>query len=352
MKMRALLAVVPLIVLTACGSGGDAETSTTTGTADAGASSGAESSSAPATLGPELPPATAVAEPIDDALLPTATGAFGEKPTISFPDVEPPQTLQRQILTEGDGAVAEQGNTVVVNYYGVVWDGTEPFDNSYDREAPFTFAIGGQVISGWSLGLEGVPAGSRVLLTIPPANGYGAAGSGESIPGGATLAFVVDVIEVFGSDATGDPDAAPQEQDPKLPQVSGAMTGAPTVEVPADAVEPTELVVAIINEGSGEPIADGDVLAQMVFYDWTGALQQSTWPSEENEASGAPVGPQTITVTTTAEATPTENPLGQLVGVPLGSRVMLILPATPADQATGNPGQPTTVAVLDLVAQV
>lgn len=353
MKMRAVLAVVPLFVIAACGSGGTADSSTSSAATSGTEAVGTEavSSSAAATLGPDLPPATAVAEPIDEALLPTASGKFGEKPTITFPDTPPVTSLQRQILTEGDGPVAEEGDTVIVNYYGVVWGGTEPFDNSYDRGEPFNFAIGGQVITGWSIGLEGVAAGSRVLLTIPPENGYGAAGSGDTIPGGSTLSFVVDVIEVFGSDATAQADAAPQEQDPTLPQVSGEMTEEPTVEIPADAVEPTELVVEVINQGTGAPIEDGSVMAQMVFVDWTGAKLQSTWPTEENQASGAPVGPQTLTIATAAEATPTENPLGELVGIPLGSRVMLILPATAADATAGTEAQPATVAVVDLIAQ-
>lgn len=351
MKMRAVLAVVPLFVIAACGSGGDADSgNSAAATTASGAESSVESSAAP-TLGPDLPPATAVAEPVDEALLPTASGEFGDKPTITFPDSPPVPSLQRQILSEGDGPVAEPGNTVVVDYYGVVWGGTEPFDNSYDAGKPFNFQIGGQVISGWSIGLEGVAAGSRVLLTIPPENGYGAAGSGETIPGGSTLSFVVDVIEVFGTDATAQADAAPQEQDPALPQISGEMTAEPTVEIPAGAVEPADLVVEVINLGTGEPIVDGSVMAQMVFVDWTGAKLQSTWPTEENEATGATVGPQTLTVTTSAEASPAENPLGQLVGIPVGSRVMLILPATAADPAAGTEAQPATIAVVDLIAQ-
>ena len=43
------------------------------------------------------------------------------------------------------------------------------------------------------VGLEGVPVGSRVLLQIPPAFGYGSQGSG-SIPPNATLWFLIDVI--------------------------------------------------------------------------------------------------------------------------------------------------------------
>ena len=51
------------------------------------------------------------------------------------------------------------------------------------------------LIQGWTIGLTGVKVGSRVLLQIPPAYGYGAQGSG-TIPGNATLWFVIDVLAV------------------------------------------------------------------------------------------------------------------------------------------------------------
>ena len=41
--------------------------------------------------------------------------------------------------------------------------------------------------------------GSRVLLQIPPAYAYGAQGSGSTIPGNATLWFVIDVVKAKAS---------------------------------------------------------------------------------------------------------------------------------------------------------
>ena len=52
----------------------------------------------------------------------------------------------------------------------------------------------GAVIKGWDDALAGVAVGSRVMLQIPPALGYGKEGSGEDIPGGATLYFLIDVL--------------------------------------------------------------------------------------------------------------------------------------------------------------
>lgn len=129
--------------------------------------------------------------------LPTASGSFGDKPTITFPGTPAPDGLQVQVLEAGDGAVVEAGDTIVVNYFGQVWDGSV-FDTSYDRGQTISFPIGmGMVIGGWDDGLVGQTIGSRVLLSIPPEHGYGERGVPQAgIKGGDTLVFVVDVVGV------------------------------------------------------------------------------------------------------------------------------------------------------------
>ena len=65
-----------------------------------------------------------------------------------------------------------------MQYTGVIWRTKKVFDSSWSRKQPYTTEIGvGQVIKGWDTGLVGQTVGSRVLLVIPPADGYGSAGS-------------------------------------------------------------------------------------------------------------------------------------------------------------------------------
>jgi peptidylprolyl isomerase len=111
---------------------------------------------------------------------------------VSEPALDTP--VQRVVLTEGTGAAVKATDTVTVNYLGEVYQGTAPFDESYSK-TPLTSPLSG-LIQGWSIGLTGVKVGSRVLLQIPPAFGYGAEGSGADIPGNATLWFVIDVLKV------------------------------------------------------------------------------------------------------------------------------------------------------------
>jgi peptidylprolyl isomerase len=111
---------------------------------------------------------------------------------IAEPDLSAP--VQRIVLKEGTGPEVKASDTVTVNYFGETYQAKDPFDESYSK-TPLTSPLSG-LIQGWSIGLTGVKVGSRVLLQIPPAYGYGAEGSGDTIPGNATLWFVIDVISV------------------------------------------------------------------------------------------------------------------------------------------------------------
>jgi peptidylprolyl isomerase len=81
----------------------------------------------------------------------------------------------------------------------VIWKTNKTFDSSWSRSSPFAFNIGaGQVVKGWDQGLVGKTVGSRVMLVIPPAYGYGSAGASQAgISGTDTLVFVVDIIGTF-----------------------------------------------------------------------------------------------------------------------------------------------------------
>jgi peptidylprolyl isomerase len=77
-----------------------------------------------------------------------------------------------------------------------VYGGKKPFDESYSKGQPTSFPIGvGQVVPGWDKTLVGTKVGSRVLLAIPPKDGYGESGNPQAgIKGTDTLYFVVDVL--------------------------------------------------------------------------------------------------------------------------------------------------------------
>ena len=129
------------------------------------------------------------------SLFAEASGSFGQKPTLTFPDAQPSQELEVRVLSRGDGPLVEAGDDLEVHYLGQTWNGNV-FDNSYDRGSSISFPIGvGAVIGGWDDGLVGQQVGSRVLLSIPPHLGYGERGNpAAGIRGTDTLVFVVDIV--------------------------------------------------------------------------------------------------------------------------------------------------------------
>jgi len=124
-------------------------------------------------------------------------GDLSAKPAVSVDSsAEPPSQLVSEDLVEGGGAEIARGDNADVQYVGVSWSTGHEFDSSWDRGAqPFSFPVGaGRVIAGWDQGVQGMRAGGRRLLVIPPDMGYGDHGAGGVIAPGETLVFVVDAL--------------------------------------------------------------------------------------------------------------------------------------------------------------
>jgi FKBP-type peptidyl-prolyl cis-trans isomerase len=133
--------------------------------------------------------ASAPSEPVADATAATGTATM---------------PMQKIELAPGAGAEIKSGQTALVHYTGWLYDAAAPenkgkkFDSSVDRNEPFEFPVGeGMVIKGWDEGVVGMKVGGKRRLVIPPEMGYGARGAGGGlIPGGATLVFDVELVEI------------------------------------------------------------------------------------------------------------------------------------------------------------
>lgn len=94
-------------------------------------------------------------------------------PTKDMPDLSKlsfksgPEGLAYHLITKGDGAQVQKGQTAVVHYTGWLMDGKK-FDSSRDRGNTFEFVLGqGRVIRGWELGVAMMKIGDRYLLKLP-----------------------------------------------------------------------------------------------------------------------------------------------------------------------------------------
>nr|XP_002738145.2 PREDICTED: peptidyl-prolyl cis-trans isomerase FKBP15-2-like [Saccoglossus kowalevskii] len=105
-------------------------------------------------------------------------------------------TIERTHIPKTCDFAAEDGDTLSIHYRGTLEDKTE-FDSSYNRNRPFSFTLGeGQVIKGWDIGIKDMCIGEKRTLTIPSDKGYGDRGSPPKIPGGATLIFETELLDI------------------------------------------------------------------------------------------------------------------------------------------------------------
>ncbi len=131
----------------------------------------------------------------DDADLPkVGTNTDGKAPSIEVPKATAPKKLVAEYVLEGDGEKVAADDSVLVQYKGVLWDGGKEFDSSYANKQLVSFSLQ-QVVKGWAQGLTGKKVGSRVLIVIPPALGYGdKPPQGSGIKKDSTLVFSVDIL--------------------------------------------------------------------------------------------------------------------------------------------------------------
>ena len=115
----------------------------------------------------------------------TEKGALQTESGLIYMDIRP-----------GSGASPQGSDTVKVNYRGTLIDGTE-FDSSYKRNQPAQFPLSG-VIKCWTEGVQKMKVGGKARLVCPSDIAYGDSGRPPTIPGGATLIFEIELLEIGG----------------------------------------------------------------------------------------------------------------------------------------------------------
>jgi FKBP-type peptidyl-prolyl cis-trans isomerase len=272
------------------------------------------------------------------------TGAFGTKPTVTIPSIKPPADLQVKQLISGHGTLVAKGDLAVADLTAYTWNGTthkKISQLSTGRPQPLGV---GSTISGLDKSLAGSRVGTRLLLTIPPKDGFGSKGdSSLGITGKDTLVFVVDVLGTYQKTATAH-GTAEAVKGTGLPTVGASAPGTvPPVQIPQTG-PPTTLQVQTLIQGTGPVVKKGKLLvAQYVGVIWrTGKVFDSSWKH------GAPAGFQIGT--------------GQvikgwddgLVGKRVGSQVLLVVPpadgyGTGGSASAGIKGTDTLVFVVDIL---
>jgi peptidylprolyl isomerase len=273
-----------------------------------------------------------------------ATGAFAKLPKVTIPTEEGPATsLQIKSLIAGSGPAVAKGDLAVVSFVGYTWNARKEVANTYKEGQPQQWTIG-QLLPGLDKGVTGQKAGGRVMLTIPPKDGFGQQGNQQlGVAPTDTLVFVIDILGNYNKSAAakGTPVSL---DDAKLPAVTDAGAGkAPKVTVPKGD-PPKELVDKTLIQGAGPAVRKGQALvAQYEGRIWKGGrVFDSTW--NRGTPAAFPIGG--------GQVVPGWDKA--LVGKKIGSRVLLVLPPKEGYGKEGQPqagikGTDTLVFVIDIV---
>jgi peptidylprolyl isomerase len=283
-------------------------------------------------------------KPTTDLTAVKVAGAPGAKPTLTFKKAFVASKTDRRLLATGTGNIVKPGQRLIIDYLGVNGTDGKEFDSSFGKKDHFILTLDDkEIIKGLVDGLSGVTVGSRVLIAIPPADGYGTKGAPQAGIGPTdTLLFVVDLKSASDilTRATGTA-VKPKSGQPKV--TLDKKTGAPTITLPKGKA-PTQLAVSTLIQGKGAKVAKG----QTITAHYTGVI----WPGGKVfDSSWSRDSPATFPIGTGSVIAGWDE---GLVGKRVGSQVLLVIPPDKGYGVSGKPeanikGTDTLVFVVDIL---
>jgi peptidylprolyl isomerase len=279
--------------------------------------------------------------------LPGVSGRLGTDPVVTIPSGTPPRRLVVRTVAAGHGPVVAPGDYVLFNVQGRVWAGDREIVDSYTNRQPQGVPLGSG-LPAWRH-LAGQRVGSRILMVVPPRDGFGKAGDPQlNVTGTDTIVFVFDLLAAMPQTAHAAGTAMPYRPGTSMPVLAGGSGGPATISItiPHAARPPTHLVRRLLVRGRGRPVQAGQtVVVQDTGVVWrTGDTFDSSWsrgfPESFQLGSGQVIPGW-------------ENGLG---GLPVGSRVLLVIPPSLGYGRDGDPpdvkSHDTLVFVIDILAAV
>ena len=115
----------------------------------------------------------------------------------------------------------QEGETVLVHYEGRLLQGGTLFDSSYNRGQPLAFPVGvGAVIPGWDIGIMSMNVGEKSQIVVTSDYGYGDEGRPGIIPGGATMVFNVELLDIMEEETVQESSAEAAAAEPEQAEES------------------------------------------------------------------------------------------------------------------------------------
>jgi peptidylprolyl isomerase len=272
----------------------------------------------------------------------TIEGEVGTDPEVTWDGELAVDDVEVEVVTEGDGEVIEQGDSVLSH----VWIGNgstqEDAFSTYDGQAPQLFTVDEAMLSDVFIqGLEGHPVGSRVAVAAPAATTFGEAGNPQlEIGNKDTVVAIIDLLTAVPEGPEGQAQQPPAWA-PSLVGDEAAPTGLDFSGVPKP---DDQLRSAYLVEGTGEPVKQG----QTIVADYIGQVYGGKKPFDESfsaQPASFQIGVGGV-IKGWDEA---------LVGAPVGSRVVIAIPpklgyGEAGNEQAGIKGTDTLYFVVDVLA--
>lgn len=258
-------------------------------------------------------------EPISTEI--TVAGTGDDVPTVTFEKPFPDVGTDTEVLWNSQGARVEDGEPVLLRLYAVNGATGEVERNDFES-VPGAYRmdpneIGTQMYEG----LKDLGYGSRIKLVSPLED-----------------TSLITIIDVFAAFSTG----IPNTPESMMPTVTYGADQAPTIQIPKDLKAPQSLQVQQLKTGCGSQVNENDrVVLQFVGVGWSsGEIFDTTW------------GPKTLPVAVTVGADSLIQGLDEtLVGVPIGSQLMVVVPPDLGFGPSNNElAEETLVYVIDVLA--
>ena len=271
----------------------------------------------------------------------SVSGEFGTEPEVKWNSPVDIDELESKTLIEGTGEKLAAGDLAVLN----LWVGNGSSEklaySSYTEDAPEAVKLDdAQLVKAIYTGVVDHTVGSRVEVVAPPEDTFGEQGN-ESLGIGPddNLVFVVDIMDKVLTEPSG-ADQEPPAGAPKLELKDGVPTGfdfSDSPETPSD-----KLQVITLIKGTGTTVAKGDT-AIMNYLGSVYGGKEVFDESYSRDPFTTPIG--------TGSVIPGWDQ--GLAGVPVGSRVLLVIPADLAyrdQKKEGIPANSTLTFVVDVLA--
>lgn len=249
-----------------------------------------------------------------------------------------------RVIKEGTGDKVFEGDAVTLDYVAVNGRTGKAFDSSFKSGSPLTATLKtGTVLAGFVKGLEGQRVGSRVLIAIPPKDGFGAAQQQLGLKATDTMVFLMDIVKATRVAETAQ--GKSQKLSDTLPNLILDKDKHPSkfVKTSKTAAAPTKMSTNVAILGTGPVITSGQSLTiQYVGQVYpAGAIFDESW---SKAAATFQIGVGKLIKCWD----------DSLVGQKVGSRVVLVCPADVAYGKEGSapdikPGA-TLIFAVDLLA--